>query len=664
MGFLSRAMSNISTVSSRASKSGSWHPADWPRDGNLERWLITGNSSPTSYTGRAVDEESAMSDTAVWSAVTQLSQSVASLPLHLYKRLDRGKKRMNGDSRYQMMHLKPNPEMTSMDFREAQMGQVLRYGTCYAEKELDVSGNVLALWPLLSTQVRMDRLLGKLVYIVKVPIADNRDPKKVSGSEHILDSSRILKVSGFSNNGLLGYSPVKVGKQSIALSLAIEEYGARFYGNNARPDAVLESPDTIGVDAQERLRKSWEDIHKGLENSHRIAILEQGMKLHEFSSDPQKAQALETRKFQIEEVARIFNMPVHMLKNLDRATNNNIEFQGMEFVIYTLRPWLVKFEQGYTTQLLREKEQKKLFFEHLIDGLMRGDTKTRHAAYAVGRQWGYYSANDVLEIENRNSIGEQGDIYLIPMNMIPADKAEELAESQIDKNEETPDKSEEKSKKVDIKSKFLNIISGRQMTPNDWQEAYVNGKAHWAMDLNPSLFVQEFVEELKNLGVSGKLLEIGCGNGRDSIFLARAGLEVTAIDVAPAAVKMAKENAESVDVVIDFQEANAENLPFEDNTFDALFTLSVLHSSDLNKSIPEVARVLKPDGVMLIYIYGDTQFADDTSEVYITVDGFSTLLKNSGFELLDFYSTEEDEFDDMGEKHQLLVATVRKNKGE
>jgi len=442
MGYLARAAQNIAETR--------WHPAKWPselaKDPDTKHWL-GGNIS---YTGKIIDEESALAASAVWSAVLQLSQAVASLPLHLYKRQDRGKVRASNHPVYRLLHISPNPEMTSMAFREQQMGQVLRFGTCYAEKEIDGNGRIIGLWPLLSKDVYPTRMLDQLVYVLTLP----------SGKQKTLDGSRILRVPGFSPNGLTGYNAVKIGQEPIALTLAVEEYGARFFGNGALPGGVLEHPEQLSQEAQDRLRENWNKIHEGLERSHRIAILEEGMKLHEFESNPQKAQSLETRKFQVEEVARIFNMPVHMLKNLDRATNNNIEFQGHEFVTYTLMAWLVRLEQNYTLQLLSEKEQKKYFFEHLVDGLLRGDTKTRHAAYAVGRQWGYYSANDVREMENKNSIGPQGDIYLIPLNMIPADQAEEANKLQQDKKKE-PEPAEDEEKSIEMRTSKVFISRER-----------------------------------------------------------------------------------------------------------------------------------------------------------------------------------------------------------
>lgn len=408
MGILSKAVKNIKLPERRA--------LSWPRDANkLESWLISGNANGDSFTGKSVDEESAMTATAVWSAVTQISQCVASLPLHMYQRLpdDQGKQKAIGQPLYSKMHLMPNPEMTSMVFREQQMGQKLRWGFSCAELELDESDNIVNLWPLQSQYMKMTRILGEIIFIYNDPAI---------GKPLYLGKERVLYTPGFTKNGLIAYNPIATNKEAISLVLAVQEYGARFYGNNARPDIILTHPETLSAPAQDRLREAWNKMHQGLSRSHRLAILEEGMTAKEISADPQKAQALEMQKFNITDVARIFNMPVHMLKELSRSTNNNIEFQGLEFVIYTLTPWLVKLEQSYCTQLLSEKQRKKYFFEHSVDGLLRGDSKTRYRNYALGRQWGFLSVNDIRKMENWNPIGEEGDVYMVPLNMIPADK--------------------------------------------------------------------------------------------------------------------------------------------------------------------------------------------------------------------------------------------------
>ncbi|MBA7618925.1 Ubiquinone biosynthesis O-methyltransferase [subsurface metagenome] len=199
----------------------------------------------------------------------------------------------------------------------------------------------------------------------------------------------------------------------------------------------------------------------------------------------------------------------------------------------------------------------------------------------------------------------------------------------------------------------------KALSPRDWEEAYSDEPPHWAVDLTPSLFAQDFALELADKKLKS-VLEIGCGNGRDSIFFARAGLEVSAIDVAPSAIKLAKENAKEAEVSIDFKVANAEKLPFDDGQFEAVFTLSVLHATKLEKSLPEVNRVLEKDGLAFVYIYGDTQFAGGKREEVITVDKYLELLKALNFTVLDFYSEQEDSFDEFGEKHLIIVSLLQK----
>lgn len=362
-----------------------------------------------SYTGITVSEENMLDATAVWAAVRTLAETIASLPLHLYERLKpRGKKRATEHPLYPVLHIKPNPEMTSMVYRETIAGHVVMWGTSYSEIDRDGYGAIRALWPLLPGNMDIKRFDGELTYVYRLP----------DGSTKMFDTDSILRISGFSKNGLIGYSPVNVGREAIGLSLALEEFGARFFGNGAKPPIALEHPEALSPEAYDRLRESWEKRHEGLSNAHRVAILEEGMKLKEFGVSPEDAQALESRKFQVTEVARIFNVPPHMLKDLEKSTFSNIEHQGLEFVIYTIRPWLVRFEQAYSMQLLTEQELNTYFFEHLVDGLLRGDMESRSKAYATGRQWGWWSANDVREMENQNPV-DGGDIYLVPLNMAP-----------------------------------------------------------------------------------------------------------------------------------------------------------------------------------------------------------------------------------------------------
>ena len=398
-------------------------------------WGLLGGSAH-SKTGLVIDEETSLSSSAVWSAVTQLSQSVAGLPLHLYRRLQpRGKERYPTHPCYSLLHLAPNDEMTAMSYREAMMGQVLLTGFCVSEIQRNTSGDIQALWPLFSSRTKMGRTTsGELHYVYR--LAD--------GEEKIFRKDQILRVIGFSPNGLLGYNPIHKLTESVALGLSLEEYQARFFSNGAVPRAVLEHPEVLSPEARDNLEKSWEGAYGGLSRSNRVGILEEGMKLNVFGVSPADAQALDGRVFQLQEVARIFNMPPHMLKDLSKSSFSNIEQQSLEFVKYTLRPWLVRFEQAYNTQLLRPVQQNKLFFEHLLDGLLRGDSTARHSSYVSGRNWGYYSANDIREFENMNPLpGKEGDMYLVPLNMVPADQAANPPEPPPAVKEVVPEADEE-----------------------------------------------------------------------------------------------------------------------------------------------------------------------------------------------------------------------------
>ena len=230
-----------------------------------------------------------------------------------------------------------------------------------------------------------------------------------------------------SPDGLTGYNPITRGRESIALALGLEEYAARFFGNGARPSAVLQHPQTLSEPAKKSLRKAWEEIHKGLGNAHRIAVLEEGMQLKEFSIDPEKAQALQSRQFSVIEVARLFGVPPHLLMDLERATYSNIEEQTLEFVKYCIRPWIERIEQEYDTQLLLEKDRKKYEFKHKIEGLLRGDSKSRAEFYKTLHMVGALSPNDVRELEDWNPV-ENGDEYFVQMNMVPLSRALEPPE--------------------------------------------------------------------------------------------------------------------------------------------------------------------------------------------------------------------------------------------
>jgi HK97 family phage portal protein len=369
--------------------------------------------------GVAVNQDTALKLSAVYACVRVLAETVASLPLHVYQRIERGKDRAPNHPLYDILHSAPNPVMTSFQFRETLMGHLALWGNAYAEIQYGNNGQVQALWPLRpDSMTEVKRVDNRLVYRYTMP----------NGEQVFLPGEKVWHIPGLSSDGINGYSPVSLMRQNIGLGMATEEFGARFFGNDARPGGVLQHPGILGEEAFDRLQGSWESRHGGLSNSHRVAILEEGMTYDQIGIPPEDAQFLETRKFQVTEIARAFRIPPHMLADLERATFSNVEQQSIEFVTHTMRPWLVRWEQSIQQQLMLERDRERYFAEFLVDGLLRGDTQSRYAAYAVARQNGWMSANDIRELENQNPI-DNGDIYLVPLNMVPADMAGEVEPS-------------------------------------------------------------------------------------------------------------------------------------------------------------------------------------------------------------------------------------------
>ena len=361
--------------------------------------------------GAAVSPSSSTSLMAVWDGIRLLSETLGSLPLLLYRRLDKGKARASDHWLYRVLHTQPNPEQTSMEWRQTMAVHQILWGNCYSEIQRDAGGRVRALWPLHPDRVRPMRMkTGELVYQVRPP--GQLTPVTLAARD-------VFHIRDLSFNGVTGTDPLCAAREMLGLGLALQESGGRFFGNGAYPGGVLQTEKKLSKEAYKRLDESIGQKHGGLSNIHRTAILEEGLKWQQTTVDPEKAQSLESRKFQVEEVARWLNVPVHFLKSLEHATFSNIEHQGIEFVIYSIRPRLVRWEQRILTDLVPLAEQDTIYAEFLVDALLRGDLKSRYDAYAVGRQNGWLSANDVLTLENRNQI-DNGDIYLQPVNYVEA----------------------------------------------------------------------------------------------------------------------------------------------------------------------------------------------------------------------------------------------------
>jgi len=363
--------------------------------------------------GKPVNENSAMQMTAVYSCVRILSEAIAGLPLHVYKYNDTGGKEKDlGHPLYRLLHDEPNSEMTSFVFRETLMSHLLLWGNAYAQVIRNARGEVVALYPLMPNKMKVDRdSKGQLYYLYQRSQEDTAAIGKTS--QIYLSPSDVLHIPGLGFDGLVGYSPIAMAKNAIGLAIATEEYGAKFFANGAAPGGVLEHPGTI-KDPQ-RVKESWNAAYQGSANSHRVAVLEEGMKYQPIGISPEQAQFLETRKFQINEIARIFRVPPHMLADLEKSSFSNIEQQSLEFVKYTLDPWCIRWEQSMSRVLLSESEKPQEFIKFNVDGLLRGDYASRMTGYATARQNGWMSANDIRELENLDRIPAElgGDLYLI-----------------------------------------------------------------------------------------------------------------------------------------------------------------------------------------------------------------------------------------------------------
>lgn len=376
------------------------------------------DSSSQSNSGVSVDEETALKTSAVFACVKVLAETVASLPLVLYdEKVDGNKEKAKQHPLYWVLHDIPNDEMTSFSFREMMMENLLLWGNAYALIQRDKkTGKIKGLYPLKAKNMTVERdaVTDKIKYIYTNGV-----------KSATYKPSQIFHIPAFSFDGVKGVSPITYARESIGLALATEEYGAKFFGNGARPGGILEHPGI--VKDPEKLRESWNRVYQGAKNSHRVAVLEEGMKYHEIGMSPEDSQFLETRSFQVTEIARIFRVPPHMIGDLSRSTFSNIEQQSIDFVVYSVRPWLVRWEQAISRSLLTEEERTIYYAKFNADGLMRGDFSSRMNGYAVGRQNGWLSANDIRQLEDMNKIpAEQGgDLYLLNGNMITANTAKQ-----------------------------------------------------------------------------------------------------------------------------------------------------------------------------------------------------------------------------------------------
>ena len=387
---------------------------DKPKNSGNNMTFLFGTPSSS---GQVVNEETAMQSVAVYSCIRILAESIAGLPLHVYRSLPSGgRERANEHPLSRILHDEPNPEMSSFVYRETVMGHMLLYGNSYSQIIRNGRGEVVALYPLLPNKMEVGRNAGgQLMYTYYRDVGEGAPGRKAGYCK--LSRDEVLHIPALGFDGLVGYSPIAMARNAIGMSLAAEEFGAKFYANSANPSGVIEYAKEIKD--PEQFKRDWDAKHSGL-NQHKTAILEDGMTFKPIQIHPTDAQFLETRRFQLHEIARLFRIPPSMLGDLERATYNSAEQMSLDFVKFSLNPWLARLEQAFFQSLLLPGEKGTYFIRFNLDGLLRGDHKARFESYALGIQNGIYSVNNILALEELNPLSEEegGNLHVINGNAI------------------------------------------------------------------------------------------------------------------------------------------------------------------------------------------------------------------------------------------------------
>ncbi len=389
--------------------------------GGFFETMLGGVSSSQSKAGVIITPETALALSAVRACVTLLAESVAQLPCELYRRdKNGGRQRATDHPVYDLIHSQPNKKDTSFEYFEQQQGLLGLEGNCYSIIERDGKGYPVELIPISPKKVVV--MKGK----------DGLPFYHIPEIGEILPMRMMHHVKVFSLDGYIGSSPIQTNADVLGLNIAVEEHASAMFRRGTTMSGVIERPKDSGAiksqDAIDKLLAKWTDRYSGIRNSFSVALLQEGMSYKQLSQDNEKAQLLQSRQWGVEEVCRLYKIPPHMVQVLAKATNNNIEHQGLQFVMYTLLAWLKRHEGALQRDLLLPSERGELYIEFNVSGLLRGDQKSRYESYALGRQWGWLSVNDIRRMENLPPI-DGGEKYLTPLNMvdskqiIPGDKS-------------------------------------------------------------------------------------------------------------------------------------------------------------------------------------------------------------------------------------------------
>ncbi len=385
-----------------------------------ERWLIEALGGPASKAGARVNSATAIKVAAVFACVRLISETIASLPLTLYERKANGKGKDKAISHplYALLKECPNPETTAFAFWQMFITNALLCGDAFALIVRNKDGRILELWNIPTGKVRIYRNPNTKERVYLVSLDDGMQLRVYPENMFHLQGMRFSKDDK-------SLDPIDLAREALGLALATEEFGSRFFSQGANLGGIVEYPGGMNDEAFERFKTSFNEKYSGLGNSSKVIFLEDGAKYQKISANPNESQFLETRKFQVVEIARFFNVPPHMIMDLERATFSNIEQQSINFVVYCLMPWFVRIEQTIAKDLLLPSERARFFTKYNANALLRGDTAARTAYYQAGRQNGYLSADDIRELEDMDALpeGQGGDVYLVNGNMIPATMA-------------------------------------------------------------------------------------------------------------------------------------------------------------------------------------------------------------------------------------------------
>ena len=360
------------------------------------------------FTGKSVDSNSALGLSAVWGCTKVLSESIASLPLNIYERMADGDRLLADTHRlYFLLHNQPSKLYTSYTFIEYLVKSICLNGNGYAVINRDRNANIVSFTCINPTDVKILQEYGSLYYNIK-------------GYDELIPAEDIIHVKNLTNDGILGMSPIQYAAESLGWGIALQTYGNTYFGNGGMPSGTLESDKVLTTEAVERLRQSWDKAYGGVDNANKVAVLEEGIQFKPVSISNESAQFLASRQWSISEIARWYRVPPHLIQDLSKSSFNNIEMQSMEFIQYTLTPLLKRFEQEFNSKVFKVNERNRFFVEFNVNGLLRGDAKTRADLYTKAIQWGWMSINEVRRKENLNAI-PNGDEHLVPMNMTNLD---------------------------------------------------------------------------------------------------------------------------------------------------------------------------------------------------------------------------------------------------